>query len=128
MIDLFQTRVSIELNRFVRRVTAWGTVGLGWTVITGFYGMNVVESPGASGKRKLRRHVAHMEAGDRAPFLREEIREHRESELEHLGGLDAPEREAPRRPQPRAARPRACDRRAGGPTARVEALHPRFRP
>ena len=26
MIDLFQTRVSTELNRFVRKVTAWGTV------------------------------------------------------------------------------------------------------
>jgi Mg2+ and Co2+ transporter CorA len=46
MIDLFQTRVSTELNRFVRKVTAWGTVGLAWTVITGFYGMNVVGIPG----------------------------------------------------------------------------------
>ena len=27
MLDLFQTRVSTELNRFVRKVTAWGTVG-----------------------------------------------------------------------------------------------------
>jgi hypothetical protein len=53
MIDLFQTRVSTELNRFVRKVTAWGTVGIAWTVITGVYGMNVVgipglESPGGS--------------------------------------------------------------------------------
>jgi magnesium transporter len=46
MIDLFQTRVSTELNRFVRKVTAWGTVGIAWTVITGVYGMNVVGIPG----------------------------------------------------------------------------------
>ena len=46
MIDLFQTRVSTELNRFVRKVTAWGTVGIAWTVITGIYGMNVVGIPG----------------------------------------------------------------------------------
>ena len=46
MIDLFQTRVSTELNRFVRKVTAWGSVGIAWTVITGVYGMNVVGIPG----------------------------------------------------------------------------------
>jgi magnesium transporter len=46
MIDLFQTRVSTELNRFVRKVTAWGTVAIAWTVITGIYGMNVVGIPG----------------------------------------------------------------------------------
>jgi magnesium transporter len=46
MIDLFQTRVSTELNRFVRKVTAWGTVGIAWTVITGIYGMNVIGIPG----------------------------------------------------------------------------------
>ena len=40
MLDLFQTRVSTELNRFVRKVTAWGSVGLAWTVIVGLYGMN----------------------------------------------------------------------------------------
>ena len=46
MLDLFQTRVSTELNRFVRRVTAWGTVGIAWTVIVGVYGMNFVAIPG----------------------------------------------------------------------------------
>ena len=46
MIDLFQTRVSTELNRFVRKVTAWGTVAIAWTVITGIYGMNVIGIPG----------------------------------------------------------------------------------
>jgi magnesium transporter len=46
MLDLFQTRISTELNRFVRRVTAWGTIGIAWTVITGLYGMNVVDIPG----------------------------------------------------------------------------------
>jgi len=46
MLDLFQTRVATELNRFVRRVTAWGTVGIAWTVIVGVYGMNFVAIPG----------------------------------------------------------------------------------
>ena len=46
MIDLFQTRVSTELNRFVRKVTAWGTVGIAWTVIIGVYGMNIIGIPG----------------------------------------------------------------------------------
>jgi Mg2+ and Co2+ transporter CorA len=46
MLDLFQTRVATELNRFVRRVTAWGTVGIAWTVIVGIYGMNFVAIPG----------------------------------------------------------------------------------
>jgi Mg2+ and Co2+ transporter CorA len=40
MIDLFQTRVSTELNRFVRKVTAWGSIGVAWTAIAGIYGMN----------------------------------------------------------------------------------------
>jgi len=46
MLDLFQTRVATELNRFVRRVTAWGTIGIAWTVIVGVYGMKVVGIPG----------------------------------------------------------------------------------
>jgi Mg2+ and Co2+ transporter CorA len=45
MLDLFQTRVSTELNRFVRKVTAWGSVGLAWTVIAGLYGMNFTYMP-----------------------------------------------------------------------------------
>jgi len=60
MIDLFQTRVSTELNRFVRKVTAWGTVGLAWTVITGFYGMNVVGIPGLESPWGLPAIVASM--------------------------------------------------------------------
>ena len=40
MLDLLQTRVSTELDRFVRKITAWGTIGIGWTVIVGVYGMN----------------------------------------------------------------------------------------
>jgi hypothetical protein len=27
--------VSTELNRFVRKVTAWGSIGIAWTVIVG---------------------------------------------------------------------------------------------
>jgi Mg2+ and Co2+ transporter CorA len=45
MLDLFQTRVSTELNRFVRKVTAWGSVGVAWTVIAGLYGMNFKHMP-----------------------------------------------------------------------------------
>ena len=37
MIDLFQTRMSTELNRFVRKVTAWGSIGIAWTVIVALY-------------------------------------------------------------------------------------------
>jgi magnesium transporter len=48
MLDLFQTRVSTELNRFVRKVTAWGSVGIAWTVIAGLYGMNFTHMPGLS--------------------------------------------------------------------------------
>jgi magnesium transporter len=45
VIDLFQTRVSTELNRFVRKITAFGTIGIGWTVIAGIYGMNFAHMP-----------------------------------------------------------------------------------
>ena len=45
MLDLFQTRVSTELNQFVRKVTAWGSIGLAWTVIVGLYGMNFTYMP-----------------------------------------------------------------------------------
>ena len=45
VLDLFQTRVSTELNRFVRQITALGTIGVSWTVITGIYGMNFENMP-----------------------------------------------------------------------------------
>jgi magnesium transporter len=45
LIDLFQTRVSTELNRFVRKVTAWGSIGIAWTVIVGLYGTNFAYMP-----------------------------------------------------------------------------------
>jgi magnesium transporter len=45
MIDLFQTRVATELNRFVRKVTAGGSIAIAWTVIVGLYGMNFVYMP-----------------------------------------------------------------------------------
>jgi Mg2+ and Co2+ transporter CorA len=45
VLDLFQTRVSTELNRFVRKITAFGTIGIAWTVITGIYGMNFAHMP-----------------------------------------------------------------------------------
>jgi magnesium transporter len=45
VLDLFQTRVSTELNRFVRKLTAFGTIGIAWTVITGIYGMNFDRMP-----------------------------------------------------------------------------------
>jgi magnesium transporter len=37
--------VSTELNRFVRRITAFGTIGIAWTVIAGIYGMNFAHMP-----------------------------------------------------------------------------------
>jgi Mg2+ and Co2+ transporter CorA len=46
VLDLLQTRVSTELNRFVRKITAWGTIGIAWTVIAGIYGMNFENIPG----------------------------------------------------------------------------------
>jgi magnesium transporter len=45
LVDLFQTRVSTDLNRFVRKITAWGTIGIAWTVIAGIYGMNFTNMP-----------------------------------------------------------------------------------
>jgi Mg2+ and Co2+ transporter CorA len=45
LLDVFQTRVSTELNRFVRKITAFGTIGVGWTVIAGIYGMNFTHMP-----------------------------------------------------------------------------------
>jgi magnesium transporter len=45
VLDMFQTRVSTELNRFVRKLTAFGTIGIAWTVITGIYGMNFEHMP-----------------------------------------------------------------------------------
>lgn len=45
LLDLFQTRVANELNRFVRKLTAWGAIGLSGTVITGVYGMNFDHMP-----------------------------------------------------------------------------------
>ncbi len=45
VLDLFQTRVSTELNRFVRKITAFGTIGVAWTVIAGVYGMNFTYMP-----------------------------------------------------------------------------------
>ena len=49
VLDLLQTRVSTELNRFVRKITAWGTIGIAWTVIVGIYGMNFEDIPGSDG-------------------------------------------------------------------------------
>ena len=45
VLNLFETRVSTELNRFVRKITAWGTIAIGWTVIAGIYGMNFTHMP-----------------------------------------------------------------------------------
>jgi Mg2+ and Co2+ transporter CorA len=45
LLDVFQTRVSTELNRFVRKITAFGTIGIAWTVIAGIYGMNFTHMP-----------------------------------------------------------------------------------
>ena len=45
VLDLFQTRVANELNRFVRQITAYGTIAISWTVVAGVYGMNFSNMP-----------------------------------------------------------------------------------
>jgi magnesium transporter len=45
VLDLYQTRVSTELNRFVRKITAFGTIGIAATIVTGIYGMNFDRMP-----------------------------------------------------------------------------------
>lgn len=45
VLDLLQTRLSNELNRFVRRITAYGTIAISWTVVAGVYGMNFANMP-----------------------------------------------------------------------------------
>jgi magnesium/cobalt transport protein CorA len=44
-LDLYQTRVANELNRFVRFLTSWGAIGLTGTLIAGIYGMNFTHMP-----------------------------------------------------------------------------------
>ncbi len=45
VLDLFQTRASTELNRFIRKITAWGAIGLVGTLVAGIYGMNFANMP-----------------------------------------------------------------------------------
>lgn len=45
VLDLLQTQVSNELNRFVRKITAIGTIAISWTVVAGIYGMNFADMP-----------------------------------------------------------------------------------
>jgi Mg2+ and Co2+ transporter CorA len=45
VLDLFQTRVANELNRFVRKITAFGTIAISWTVVAGICGMNFANMP-----------------------------------------------------------------------------------
>ena len=45
VLDLFQTRTSTELNRFIRKITAWGAIGVAGTLIAGIYGMNFAHMP-----------------------------------------------------------------------------------
>jgi magnesium transporter len=45
VLDLLQTRVSNELNRFVRKITAYGTIAIALTVVAGIYGMNFSNMP-----------------------------------------------------------------------------------
>ena len=42
---MLQTRVSTEWIRFVRQITALGTIGVSWTIIAEIYGMNFVNMP-----------------------------------------------------------------------------------
>jgi magnesium transporter len=45
VLEMLQTRLSNELNRFVRRITAYGTIAISWTVVAGVYGMNFATMP-----------------------------------------------------------------------------------
>ncbi len=45
VLEMLQTRLSNELNRFVRRITAYGTIAISWTVVAGVYGMNFTNMP-----------------------------------------------------------------------------------
>jgi len=45
VLDLFQTKVSNELNRFVRKITAFGTIAISWTVVAGVCGMTFSNMP-----------------------------------------------------------------------------------
>lgn len=45
VLDLFQTRLANELNRFVRQLTSWGAIGIAGTLIAGIYGMNFSHMP-----------------------------------------------------------------------------------
>jgi hypothetical protein len=74
MIDLFQTRVSTELNRFVRKVTAWGSIGIAWTVIVGLYGMNFTHMPEVGWRWGYPAVLVVMLLGSRTPVPYREIR------------------------------------------------------
>jgi magnesium transporter len=41
-LDLLQTRMANDLNRFVRQLTSWGAIGLAGTWVASIYGMNLV--------------------------------------------------------------------------------------
>ncbi len=45
VLDMLQTRLSNELNMFVRKITAYGTIAISWTVVAGVYGMNFSNMP-----------------------------------------------------------------------------------
>jgi magnesium transporter len=45
LLDLLQTRIAQELNLFVRKLTAWGAIGIAGTLIAGIYGMNFAHMP-----------------------------------------------------------------------------------
>lgn len=45
VLEMLQTRLSNELNMFVRKITAYGTIAISWTVVAGVYGMNFVDMP-----------------------------------------------------------------------------------
>jgi len=45
VLEMLQTRLSNELNIFVRKITAYGTIAISWTVVAGVYGMNFADMP-----------------------------------------------------------------------------------
>jgi magnesium/cobalt transport protein CorA len=45
VLDLFQTRIANDLNKFAKEITAWGAIIVVATLIAGIYGMNFKNMP-----------------------------------------------------------------------------------
>ena len=55
VLEMLQTRLSNELNIFVRKITGYGTIAIFWTVVAGVYGMNFATCPSSDGPTAIPR-------------------------------------------------------------------------